>query len=176
MAASNDINPNIRLRRQNRGKDPDAIRRLNRLAFAPDGGSADFDRLRRKAGDMLSLVAEFDSAVIGHVFFCPVSIPRDQVKIWGMGLGELAVHPDFQKQGIGAALTLRGLAQLRQRGCPFVIVIGHAEYYPKFGFVPGERHGLRCQWPTVSGPSFMVKILDEHVMQNVTGTASYRDI
>ncbi len=176
MSETNELAPGISLRAQNRATDPDDIKRLNRVAFAPDQGSKDFDELRRKAGDVLSLVAEIKDSVIGHVFFCPVSVSTGQGKIWGMGLGELAVHPGYQNQGIGSALTLRGLAELRQRACPFAIVIGHATYYPRFGFVPGDQHGLQCQWPTVLGPSFMVKILDEKAMQDVTGTASYRDI
>lgn len=57
--------------------------------------------------------------------------------------------------------------------CPFCIVVGHAGYYPRFGFARGSLHGLRCQWDKVPDASFMVCVLDEQAMQDVSGTARY---
>jgi putative acetyltransferase len=61
----------------------------------------------------------------------------------------MAVTPNRQRQGIGSRKAQAGLAILREQGCPFIIVLGHPEFYPRFGFVPASRHGLRCQWEGV---------------------------
>jgi len=92
-----------------------------------------------------------------------------------MGLGPLAVLPDSQRRGIGSALIKAGLEMLRQRACPFLIVLGHPTYYPRFGFQPASKHGLSCQWPGVPDDVFMALILDPEQMRNVRGIARYRD-
>ncbi len=87
-----------------------------------------------RAGNALtvSLVAEMDGRVIGHIAFSPVTI-SDGTPDW-YGLGPVSVSPEYQRQGIGKALIREGLAQLREmhaRGC---CLVGHPEYYKKFGF------------------------------------------
>jgi putative acetyltransferase len=93
-----------------------------------------------------------------------------------MGLGELAVLAECPRHGIGTRLGEAGLAALRAAGCPFCIVVGHASYYPRFGFEPGSRRGLACQWPKVPDASFMVAVLDEAAMRGMTGIARFRDV
>jgi putative acetyltransferase len=90
-----------------------------------------------------------------------------------MGLGQLAVAPDYQQQGIGQQLTNQGLEMLRAAHCPFVIVVGHATYYPRFGFEPGSRHGLKCQWPGIPDDSFMVLYPDPEARPAATGTVYF---
>ena len=68
-----------------------------------------------------------------------------------------------------------GIEAMRERKCPFIIVVGHPDYYPRFGFVPASQHALSCQWDGVPDEAFMVLILDEPVMAGVSGTARYRD-
>ena len=92
-----------------------------------------------------------------------------------MGLAPMAVAPEHQRQGVGSALVERGLALLRERGCPFVIVLGHPTYYPRFGFVPASRSGLTCQWDGIPDDVFMAQILDAERMHGVAGAARYRD-
>jgi putative acetyltransferase len=83
--------------------------------------------------------------------------------------------PDRQRQGIGSMLVKAGIDELCERNCPFIIVLGHPEYYPRFGFVPAARHGLSCQWDGIPDEAFMVLILDEISMAGVSGVARYRD-
>jgi putative acetyltransferase len=71
-------------------------------------------------------------------------------------------------------LVRAGLAKLKESSCPFVIVLGHPEYYPRFGFVPASRHGIKCQWEGVPEAAFMLLILDESAMNGVSGVASCR--
>jgi putative acetyltransferase len=70
----------------------------------------------------------------------------------GMALATLAVVPHRQHQGIGSSLVQAGLRILQERACPFVIVIGHPGFYPRFGFQPATRFGVRCQFSAVPRP------------------------
>lgn len=91
-----------------------------------------------------------------------------------MGLAPMAVKPDRQKQGIGSSLVERGLEILREQGCPFVIVLGHPEYYPRFGFERASKYGLLSQWEGVPDEAFMVIVLDQTALESVSGVAKYR--
>ena len=161
--------------RAERSDDIGAIHTINEIAF---GGSAEadlVDALRIACPDALSLVAVSDDQVVGHILFTPVTLQDEPGAPRGMGLAPMAVVPERQRQGIGSLLIKAGLEILRQRACPFVIVVGHPEYYPRFGFVPASRHGLVCQWEGVPDDTFMVLILDDAPMAGVSGIARYRD-
>jgi putative acetyltransferase len=119
-------------------------------------------------------VAEED-VVVGHILFTPVVIESGGRGITGMGLAPMATLPDRQRRGLGSALVRRGLQILRERGCPFVVVLGHPEYYPRFGFDRASKHRLTSQWAVVPDSAFMVSILKESVMAGVSGVARYRD-
>lgn len=154
-------------------KDIEAIARINAAAFADHGGTESFDRFRKERSDIISLVAESEGQLLGHVLFSPVTLETPDGPVRGMGLGQLAVDPAFQNQGIGTKLSEIGLAQLREYGCPFVIVIGHAKYYPRFGFEEGARNDFVCQWEGIPDDSFMVLFLDESRRSELTGTARF---
>ena len=85
----------------------------------------------------------------------------------------MAVLPEHQRQGVGAVLIETGTERLKQLGYPFVIVLGHAEYYPRFGFKPASRFGVVCEWE-VPDEAFMLLVLDETKMKDVSGLARYR--
>ncbi len=131
------------------------------------------DRLRATCADALSLVAVEDEAVIGHILFTPAIIESAGRRVVGRGPAPLAVLPDCQRRGVGSALVRHGLASLRERGCLFVIVLGHPDYYPRFGFERASLHGLLCQWE-VPDEAFMVLILDAAVLAGSSGVARYR--
>lgn len=167
--------------RSERPGDEGGVREVNRLAFGQPTEAALVDELRDACPECLSLVAlDAGDAVVGHILFSPVEVlpadgaPAPPPVAGGMGLGPLAVLPERQRLGLGAALVERGIALLRERGCPFIIVLGHPGYYPRFGFVPASEHGLRAPWEGVPDEAFMVMVLHPAALAGVTGVARYR--
>jgi putative acetyltransferase len=83
--------------------------------------------------------------------------------IQGAALGPMAVLPEHQRQGIGSKLIEAGNRKLKEAACPFIVVVGHADYYPRFGFRPASTHGITCEWE-VPDNVFMVLVLDREKM------------
>jgi putative acetyltransferase len=156
-------------------QDIEGIRQVNRLAFEGEYEVGVVDRLRQNCPTILSLVAKRSEEVLGHILFSPVRIV--QAEGWtvaGMGLGPLAVHPDYQGLGIGSALCRAGLSRIAEAGYPFVIVLGHPEYYPRFGFQKASIHGISSSYQGIPDDAFMISIFDTDVMTGVRGVAYYR--
>ena len=84
----------------------------------------------------VSLVAEVDGRVVGHIAFSPVTM-SDGTKDW-YGLGPVSVHPDFQRRGIGKALIREGLSRLKDLKAKGCCLVGHPQYYRQFGFQNAE--------------------------------------
>jgi len=132
------------------------------------------DKLRQACDDCLSLVADDNGTIVGHIMFTPVLAKNGQ-EAQGMGLAPMAVLPARQRQGIGTLLVESGLQTLKEKGCPFVIVLGHPGYYPRFGFQPASSFNIRSQWEDVPDEAFMILVLDSSVMRNVSGVATFRE-
>jgi putative acetyltransferase len=170
--------------RQEQPEDIAGVHALNEIAFAPRtrlekeiGQSAEagiVDSIRSACPDVVSLVAVDAGRIVGHIFFSPAFVSTVGGAVQGMGLAPMAVLQERQRQGIGSLLVQAGIDALRERGCPFIIVLGHPEYYPRFGFVPASQHDLSCQWDGVPDEAFMVLVLDEDTMSSVSGVARYR--
>jgi putative acetyltransferase len=156
--------------REERPDDMAAVRELNRRAFGQDQESNIVDALRANGAALLSLVATMDDRVVGHIIYSSLSI-GDNVS--GAALGPMAVLPEHQRQGIGSKLIEAGNRKLKDAGCPFIIVVGHADYYPRFGFRPASEHGIKCEWD-VPDDVFMLLVLDQAKMEGVSGLATYR--
>ena len=160
--------------RDEQPEDAPGIRSLLEAAF-PSPVEADLvDRLRVSCPGQLSLVAVDAGRIVGHILFTPVVIETGAQRIDGYGLAPMAVLPPHQRTGVGSALARVSLERLHGTGCPFVVVVGHPEYYPRFGFVPASRHGVRCQWDQVPDEAFMILILDQAVAPLLAGLARYR--
>ncbi len=160
--------------RDERSEDAPAIRAVLEAAF-PQAVEADLvDRLRATCQDSLSLIAVEDNQVVGHILFTPVVIERPEGPIVGIGLAPMAVLPEFQRRGIGSALVRAGVERLRQSGCPFVVVVGHPEYYSRFGFTRASTHGIRCQWDGVPDEAFMILVLQSSITSQLAGLAKYQ--
>jgi len=147
-----------------------AIREVNRRGFEEEQESNIVDALRTNGAALLSLVAIMHDRVIGHIIYSPASVGK---MVEGAALGPMAVLPEHQRQGIGSKLVEAGNRKIRDEGYPFIIVVGHPEYYPRFGFRPASKYGIKCEWD-VPDDVFMVRILDQAKMQGVSGLAKYR--
>ena len=155
--------------REERPNDVAAVRDLNRRAFGQDQESNIVDALRANGAALLSLVATLNDQVVGHIMYSPVSVTGN---VSGTALGPMAVLPEHQRQGIGSKLIEAGNRKLKDAGCPFIVVVGHADYYPRFGFRPASEHGIKCEWD-VPDNVFMLLVIDEAKMAGVAGLAKY---
>ena len=126
--------------------DETSIHALNAAAFETNAEARLVDALRGHGRLQLSLVALEGTALVGHIAFSPVAITRpDGAVVEGIGLGPMAVTRERQRLGIGSRLVRTGLERLRVGGHPFCIVLGHAAYYPRFGFERASRFGIRWE-------------------------------
>ena len=153
--------------------DAPAVRKMNEQAF---GGSAEaniVEALRSRGAVTLSLVAVHDSTVVGHILFSPVEIVCENSKRAALALGPMAVMPTFQRRGIGTRLLDHGLKLLREAGYSVLFVLGHPQYYRRFGFVPASRFGIRCQYD-VPDDVFMVLELHRGAWGGEGGTVRYQ--
>lgn len=148
------------------------VRRVNELAFGRPDEANLVDALRA-ARPHVSLVAEDGGRVVGHIFFSPVSFESGGAGARAMALGPMAVVPEMQNGGVGSRLVREGLEECRRVGAVAVVVLGHADYYPRFGFERASAKGLRCKWP-VGDEHFMATELVPGALDGVRGLVAYR--
>ena len=148
-----------------------AVHALNTQAFKSPAEANLVDALRERARPVISLVAEREGQVIGHILFSPVSLSgHAALKI--AGLAPMAVAPEEQRRGVGSALVRTGLERCRQAGFGAIVVLGHPEYYPRFGFVPSARLGIKSEYD-VPEEAFMVLELQPAYLSGRAGTIRY---
>lgn len=162
------MTPQIRLEQP---ADLVGVRETNEQAFGTTTEARLVDRLR-DSSDCISLVATVGDRVIGHILFTPVSIEPETIIVVA-GLAPMSVRPEYQRVGIGSELVRAGLDECRRRGYAAVVLVGHPEFYLRFGFVPGHTKGLECEFP-VPAEAFMVLELDEAALAGVAGLVRYR--
>jgi len=136
--------PKMRIRTA-RPEDATGIRAVNVSAFGTTAEADLVDALCERATPMVSLVADDDGAIVGHILFTPMTLDTDhELKV--MGLAPMAVATGRQRQGIGTVLVHTGLDECWQLGAAAVAVLGHPAYYPRFGFAPASTFGLMSQY------------------------------
>ena len=128
--------------RPEKQKDAETISDVNNSAFETKAEAVLLDYLRESGVLTLSLVAEDRGLVVGHIAFSPVTILSEETVHKSVGLGPMSVLPEYQRKGIGSRLVESGLFDLEKLGYKSVVVLGHPEYYPRFGFVPASRFAL----------------------------------
>lgn len=158
--------------RAERPEDYDAVHQVNEQAFGQPNEANLVDALRNSHQPQISLVAEVEGRIVGHIFFSTVRIESETSKTAALGLAPMAVLPEFQNQGVGSALVRRGLEECRSLGQEIVVVLGHPEYYPRFGFVPARGKGLSCEYP-VPDEVFMALELREGALSGRKGLVKY---
>lgn len=148
-----------------------AIGHVNRMAFGQDAEARLVDALRAGGHVCASLVAEWHGQVVGHVLFSDLSIITEASTLPALALAPMAVLPDFQNRGIGSALVRGGLEYCRENGHRIVIVLGHPNYYPRFGFSALLAQSLSS--PFGGGEAWMALELAPGALAGVTGRAEY---
>ena len=146
------------------------IRELNDGAFGSTEESQLIDKLRTAGLVLLSLVAEEERDVIGHILFSRIQIEGTDGLLPVVALAPMCVSSVHQKKGVGGALIQQGLRMLRQRGENAVFVVGHKLYYPKFGFSASLAGQFECEY---SGESFLALELQPGWMDGKAGTVVY---
>jgi putative acetyltransferase len=159
--------------RPERPGDADAIRHVNERAFGQAAEARLVDALREAGVLTLSLVAESAGMVVGHLAFSPVTIAGPAGTREAVGLAPMAVLPERQGQGIGALLVRAGLEALRAAGHGAVVVLGHPHYYPRFGFAPASRWGLRWE-RDCPDEAFMALELRAGALEGAGGVVRFR--
>ncbi len=144
--------------RAERPPDRQSIRAVHVEAF---GQREEADLVERIRADRwfipeLSLVAESDGGIVGHILFSKIEVADGDRKTDALALAPMAVLPDYQRRGIGSRLVVEGLRKCGEFHFPAVIVIGHPDFYPKFGFKPARPLGLECRQYDAADEVFMV--------------------
>jgi putative acetyltransferase len=151
-------------------RDRAGVREVNEAAFERSDEADLVERLREEGVVLVSLVAELEDHVVGHILFSRMSIDTAQGPLAAVSLAPVAVHPGRQGRGVGSQLVRQGLAELRARGERIVIVLGHKDYYPRFGFASKKARYLSSPFPA---DAFMALELSEGALADVRGAVRY---
>jgi len=161
--------------RKEEEKDYKKIYEVNKLAFQQENEGKLIEKIRE--GDNffpeLSLVAEIDNRIVGHILLSKIKIVGDSV-YESLALAPMAVIPNLQRQGIGSALIKKGMEKAKEQGFSSIIVLGHKDYYPKFGFQKASKWNIRCPFE-VSDEAFMAIELKENALKSKPGVVEYPD-
>ncbi|HSF75591.1 MAG TPA: N-acetyltransferase [Microcoleus sp.] len=159
--------------RTEKPEDLEAVRNINIAAFGRENEANLVDKLRGIASTF-SFVAVQSDRIVGHIFFSPVVVEgKCSSNLAILGLAPVAVIPEYQRQGIASLLIREGLKECARSGFQAVVVLGHPDFYPRFGFIPASRKSLKCEYD-VPDEAFMVLELESGALQDCSGTVKYR--
>lgn len=152
-------------------QDREAIWNVNKAAFDGDAEANLVDQLRDGGFVEVSLVAEVDDKIVGHILFSRVTINTTVGTVEAVSLAPMAILPSHQRQGIGSKLVEAGLEACRAKGHKIVLVLGHADFYPQFGFSVELARPLEN--PFGDGDVWMARELVPGVLAGVAGRVEY---
>ncbi len=161
--------------RKEEEKDYKQIYEVNKLAFQQENESKLIEKIRKSKNFIpgLSIVAEIDNRIVGHILFSKIKIIGAS-DYESLALAPMAVIPEFQKKGIGSELIKKGIAKAKELGFDSIIVLGHKEYYPRFGFQRASKWDIKCPFE-VPEDVFMAIELTEKALEGKAGTVEYPD-
>ena len=159
--------------RQEIPEDSAAISNVNEEAFGQKEEGELIGKLRNRGVLTLSLVAVQDNGIIGHIAFSPVKVESERSSFEAIALAPMAVLPAYQRQGIGSQLVQEGLEECRRLGHEIIVVLGHPDYYPRFGFVPAKPKGIDCEFE-VPDEAWMILELRQGALAGRRGTVRFQ--
>lgn len=162
----------MRIRREE-AQDIPQVRAVNVAAFGSATEAGIVEVLRSDANDVVSLVAEEDGEIGGHIMFSPVRVVGAP-DLHAMALAPMAVIPHRQRTGIGSKLVRAGLEECRRSGVAAVFVVGHPSYYPRFGFAPASKFAFTCEFD-VPDEAFMAAELIPEALAGHSGTVQFHE-
>ena len=168
-----DLGMRIRIEPETEG-DYEQITKLHTLAFNGDGEARLVEKLRRTPTYIreLSLVARYRDVVIGHILFYPVKINSCGKECISLALAPISVIPCFQNRKVGSKLIREGLEKARKLGFKSVIVVGHPEYYPKFGFDKASKYRISAPFHVRDNCFFVIE-LEKDALKDCSGIVEY---
>ncbi len=161
--------------RQENAEDFKEVYEINTLAFGQENEARLVDLLRNSNAFVpeLSLVAEIDNVLIGHILFSKIQIvDKDNTGFESLALAPMAVRPGFQHNGVGGQLIRSGIDRARALGYKSIIVLGHEHYYPRFGFTPAGKWNIKAPFD-VPADVFMALELLPNGLAGTSGTVKY---
>lgn len=158
--------------RAEKESDINAIYAVNLDAFGTDVEARLVNTLRNSDCEFISLVAEIKNNIVGHILFTPVQLDNNDNHLKIIGLAPMAVLKRHQNQGIGSQLVKEGLKLCQSLGYGAAVVLGHPDYYPKFGFLPSVIYGIKSEYD-VPDNVFMVKELVNGYLKDHNGIIKY---
>ncbi len=154
-------------------EDADAIRHVNKQAFSQENEANLIEKLRTRGVLTISLVAIQSGEIVGHIGFSPVEIEPKHSSCKAIALAPMAVLPPHQNKEIGSQLVRAGLEECRRLGYELVVLVGHPNYYPRFGFVPAKPEGVKCEFE-VPDEAWMVLELRDGALAGRRGTVRFQ--
>jgi putative acetyltransferase len=158
--------------RNETASDREAVFRVESQAFGRDVEAELVDALHDGGHVLLSLVAEEDGEIVGHIMFSPMTIESETAIYTAVCLAPVAVAPSHQRRGIGSALIEASLAQLHEAGHGAVFLMGHPSYYPRFGFRPARDFNVHYE---DDRDAFMAIELRPGALGGVSGQARFAE-
>jgi len=159
--------------RQEQQEDKDGIFELNALAFGQEEEGHIVNKIREGENFLpeLSLVLAHGDKIVGHLLFSKAKINSDQ-EYETLVLAPMAITPNFQRKGMGSLLLREGLRTAKKMGFQSIFVLGHPEYYPKFGFKKASTWKIKCPFEAPDD-AFMALELVEDALNNKKGIVEY---
>ena len=154
-------------------EDIDSIRYVNEQAFGQEDESKLIEKLRNHGVLTISLVAVQDGEIVGHIAFSPVAVESGLLSFEAVALAPMAVLPAYQRKGIGSQMVRAGLEECRRLGHEIVVVLGHPDYYPRFGFVLAKPKGIDCEFE-VPEEAWMILELQEGALAGRRGIVRFQ--
>ena len=150
--------------------DAPAIAALNREAFGGPYEAGLIDRLRAGNLRAVSLVGIETGQIVGHILFSDLGVELDGRPVRAVALAPMCVATDRQRRGLGSALVRAGIQGVREAGYAAVIVLGHPEFYRRFGFSPDLAEKLESPF---QGSAFMALELVPGALAGSRGKVTY---